>query len=85
MPRAKKQEPQKTDVFQDLISSKEASGVSGLSQRHIGHLARKGIIQARKLGHDWLIYMPSLKAYLDSNPQPGIKPGTHLWWRKKST
>lgn len=67
----------------DYISTKEASKRFGISQRHLGHLARKGLVKAQKMGYEWLLHLPSLQAYLDSNPRPGIKPGSKLWWRKK--
>jgi hypothetical protein len=67
----------------DYISTTEAIKRFGMSRSMLALLARKGTIKARKVGHDWLIYLPSLKAYLDSNPRPGIKPGSKLWWRTK--
>jgi excisionase family DNA binding protein len=38
-----------------MYSTREAAGKLGLSQDHVKLLARKGIIKAKKLGHDWLI------------------------------
>jgi len=38
-----------------MYSTKEASERLGLSQDHVRLLARKGIIPARKLGHDWVV------------------------------
>ena len=38
-----------------MYSTKEAADKLGLSQDHVRLLARKGIIEARKLGHDWVV------------------------------
>lgn len=38
-----------------MYSTKEAAKRLGLSQDHIRLLARKGIIEAKKLGRDWVV------------------------------
>ena len=38
-----------------MYSTKEAAEKLGLSQDHVRLLARRGIIQAKKLGHDWVV------------------------------
>ena len=38
-----------------LYSTKEAAERLGLSADHVKVLARKGLIKAKKLGHDWVI------------------------------
>jgi hypothetical protein len=38
-----------------MYSTREAAGKLGLSQDHVKLLARKGLIKAKKLGHDWVI------------------------------
>ena len=38
-----------------MYSTKEAAEKLGLSQDHVRLLARKGIIAAKKLGHDWIV------------------------------
>ena len=38
-----------------MHSTKEAAERLGLSQDHVRLLARKGIIKAKKLGHDWIV------------------------------
>lgn len=45
------------------ISSKRASELSGYSQDYIGQLARKGHIDARRIGGLWHVSMPSLQEY----------------------
>jgi excisionase family DNA binding protein len=38
-----------------MYSTKEAAGKLGLSQDHVRLLCRKGIIRAKRLGHDWVV------------------------------
>ncbi len=38
-----------------MYSTKEAAHRLGLSQDHVRLLARKGVIKAKKLGHDWVV------------------------------
>ena len=38
-----------------MYSTKEAAERLGLSHDHVRLLARKGVIQAKKLGHDWIV------------------------------
>ena len=38
-----------------MYSTKEAAEKLGLSQDHVRLLARKGVIKAKKLGHDWVV------------------------------
>ena len=38
-----------------MYSTKEAAAKLGLSQEQVRLLARKGIIEAKRLGHDWVI------------------------------
>lgn len=38
-----------------VYSTKEAGEILGLSQDHVKLLARKGLITAKKLGHDWVV------------------------------
>jgi hypothetical protein len=66
------------ESINDFVSTREASEILDLSQTHLGYLARNKMIKARKVGHDWLIYLPSLRDCLASNPRPGIKLGTKL-------
>jgi len=38
-----------------MYSTKEAAKKLGLSQAHVKLLARKGLINAKKIGRDWII------------------------------
>jgi len=39
----------------DMYSTKEAADKLGLSQEQVRLLARRGLIKAKKLGHDWVV------------------------------
>jgi excisionase family DNA binding protein len=73
------------ESLNEFVSTREASERFGLSQTHLGHLARNQLIGARKMGGYWLIHLPSLEAYLASNPRPGLKPGAKLKRRPRKT
>ncbi|MFC2012643.1 helix-turn-helix domain-containing protein [Chloroflexota bacterium] len=38
-----------------MYSTKEAAARLGLSQAHVKLLARKGLIEAKKVGRDWVV------------------------------
>jgi len=54
-----------------LLVTSEAVQLSGLSREHIQRLLRAKKIEGTKLGHDWLVYEDSLKAFLAQPRHPG--------------
>jgi excisionase family DNA binding protein len=57
-----------------LLSTTEASKISGLSKVYIQYLARTGRIEGTKPGgHDWMVYEDSLQAFLSQPRSPGRK------------
>lgn len=50
----------------EYISSKRASELSDYAQDYIGQLARKGLIDARRVGGLWYILISSLEAYKEN-------------------
>ena len=54
-----------------MYSTKEAAEKLGLSQDHVRLLARKGIIEAKRLGHDWVVL--SLDYQRKRKPKGGTK------------
>ena len=46
-----------------IVSAYEASEVTGYSNTHIRLLCDTGMIDSRKIGGAWMIYLPSLLAY----------------------
>jgi hypothetical protein len=74
------------------ISSKRASELSGYAQDYIGQLARKSLIDARRIGGLWYIAMDSLETYKkkadEFKPQPPARidttePGTLVFFDGK--
>lgn len=49
---------------EDLISLAEAAAVCGLSPDHLGLLARRGLIEARKIGRNWVTTKAAVEAYM---------------------
>lgn len=45
------------------ISSKRAADLSGYAQDYVGQLARKGLIDAQRIGGLWYVFMDSLLSY----------------------
>lgn len=57
-----------------LLSTAEASKISGLSKIYIQYLARTGRVEGTKPGgHDWMVYEDSLMAFLAQPRSPGRK------------
>jgi excisionase family DNA binding protein len=54
-----------------MYSTKEAAQKLGLSQDHVKLLARKGLIEAKKIGRDWVIL--SLDYQRKRKPKGGKK------------
>jgi hypothetical protein len=59
---------------ENLISSKRASELSGYAQDYIGQLARKGFIQAKRIGGLWYVSLDSLNAYKTSSDSYTPRP-----------
>ena len=50
-----------------LISLKEAMALSGLSHAHLRWLARKGKLEATRMGRDWFTTKKAVDLYLNSD------------------
>ena len=57
----------------ELISLREASGLSGLSPDHLRRLAGRGDLWAKKIGRDWLTTIRAVEEYLARDRHPGPK------------
>jgi len=65
------------DSLKDYISTKEASERYGLAQAHWALLLKRGAVKGVKLARNWLLYVPSVEAYMKHRPRPGPKPMVH--------
>jgi excisionase family DNA binding protein len=63
-----------TTPITDYISTREASERAHLTQDHIIRLLHRGSIQGIRKAREWLVYIPSLDAYIAKRPRPGRKP-----------
>ena len=50
-----------------LISLREAAALSGLSHAHLRLLARKGKLEARRMGRDWFTTKNAVDLYLKND------------------
>ena len=49
---------------EELIPLSEAAVISGLTPRHLNHLARNGLLPARKIGRNWVTTQTAVEAYM---------------------
>ena len=71
------------DTLKDYISTKEASERYGIDQGYLAFLVTRGAIKGVKIARNWLLYLPSLEAYMQNRPKRGPKPGTRIRRRKQ--
>ena len=64
--------------FDELISLREASEISGLTHPHLALLIRQGKLWGNKIGRNWVTTEKAVKEYIALNRKRGPKP-------KKST
>ncbi|MBA3824961.1 MAG: helix-turn-helix domain-containing protein [Ktedonobacterales bacterium] len=62
-----------TSKLADFVSTTEASRLFGVSSTYVTKLARAGVIQASKIGRNWIIEKSSLQIYLTTPHQRGPK------------
>jgi excisionase family DNA binding protein len=59
---------------EEYVTVAQAARLSGLSARHIARLLQRGEIAGVKPGHDWLVRLSAVMAYLQQERKPGRKP-----------
>jgi len=50
-------------VAEGWVTLSEAASIVGYTSAYVGRLARKGRIQAHRVGHEWLVNLSSLLAH----------------------
>lgn len=63
-----------TDLTSQLISSTEASKLSGMTTGFIRRLLRRGDLDGIKIGRNWLTTREAIDQYLKKERRPGPKP-----------
>lgn len=61
-------------VLEDWITTREAAEMLGVTLHQVRHLAYKGVIEAKKIAHAWIVKRASVEAYAASDRRPGPKP-----------
>ncbi len=64
------------DANRPVLTSAEASNISGLTQTHINYLIKQGRLDAVRVGKHWLVYEDSLRRYVAEPHKPGPKAKT---------
>ena len=63
----------------EWITTTEAAALTGYDPTHIRYLVRKGRIQGRKFGRDWMIDRSGIIAYVEEMNRLGL--AKHDPWR----
>jgi excisionase family DNA binding protein len=58
-------------ALDDWITPREAAELLGVTQQQARHLARTGVIQARKFGRAWMMLQSSVEVYARTERHPG--------------
>ena len=53
------------------VTTADAAEILGVKQDHIRKLLGKNKVTGKKLGHDWLVFTPSLEKYLANKSNRG--------------
>jgi hypothetical protein len=59
---------------EELISLSEAAALSGLSPTHLNHLARRGLLRARKVARNWVTTRAAVEEYLGDRQKRSKNP-----------
>jgi excisionase family DNA binding protein len=61
----------------NYVTTKRAADLLGVDRTQVARLVRDRRISGIKLGHDWLVYTPSLRAYHEAK-SPGGRPPSRI-------
>lgn len=75
--------PSDPDSLSAYVPTIRAAEIMGVGRRHVVYLLTTGKVRGIKLGHDWLVYAPSLDEYL-SRKSPRGRPRSNKIAPKKS-
>lgn len=63
-------EPANRD-FTQYVATKQAADMLGVDHQHVAHLLKAGKLKGIKLGHDWLVFLPSVHTYAKTKSPKG--------------
>ena len=72
-PKLKRQSLRASARAKKLLTTKEASNMTGYTTDHLGLLLRRGDLRGERRGRDWFIAANELLKYVQTNPKPGPK------------
>jgi hypothetical protein len=58
----------------DYVTTKKAAEMLGSSQDHIRLLLGRNRVKGIMLGHDWLVFVPSIEKYVEAKSKRGRPP-----------
>jgi hypothetical protein len=70
-------EPTGDDEMKNLdkyVTTRQAAEMLGVKQRRVQVLLKVGTVMGKQLGHDWLVFTPSLEKYLANKSKRGRPP-----------
>lgn len=56
-----------------MLTTVEASEITGYTIDHISLMLRRGLLTGKKKGRDWHVAASSVLNYIEQNPKPGRK------------
>ena len=62
-----------SEDYEDLISLREASQLSGLSSAHIRRLVGEKTVWGKKIGRNWITSKQAILNYIKEEHRPGRK------------
>ncbi len=60
-----------TKFAEKFVTTKQAAEMLGVGRKHINLLIDRKQIEGQKLGHYWLVFVPSLEKYLATKSKRG--------------
>ncbi len=63
-----------SDSLSNYVTTKRAAEMLGVVTDHVYRLIEGGKVKSIRLGHEWLIYVPSLERYLETKSPKGRPP-----------
>lgn len=59
------------EALSQYVTTKQAAEMLGVGQEHIRKLLNTGRVSGVKLGHDWLVFAPSIQKYTETRSKRG--------------
>ena len=60
-----------TKFSETFVTTREAAEMLGVANAHVNRLLIGRKIDGKKMGHDWIVFVPSLRKYLENKSKRG--------------